>query len=276
MTRSLALCVVLLASLGAYGEEPDAAKPEDTAARAPPGKTPDTATVERARTPFEALTERLLGSSSRAVRFDWRTKTAGFGVVTSGLLELNNFASARVGAFVKIPYGDFVLEVAASRAIVWGSDSTEKLAQTPYRQYGRPNRFELDLNVDYVLAEGVVTPRPTFIPPAQLVFSVTAGFRYLIYTETWHDLTPGQVALAIFSPTLQDKELQNLDAGRLPAMQLDKGRYNVLLGFSLDIFFQPGLFVSPRVMLAIPLFSGLSGSGLGAWWELTARVGWML
>jgi hypothetical protein len=210
------------------------------------------------------------------VRFDWRQKEVGFGVVTSGLFELNNFATARIGAFARFPSGDFIFELAVTRAIVWGSDSTAKLAQTPYRQYGRPNRFEIDVNVDYVLAEGVVTPRPGFIPPAQLVFSVTAGLRYLLYTEIYRDLTAGEVALAIFAPSMSQKEVDNLEVGRLPAMEIDRGRYSLLVGFSLDIYFQPGLFISPRVMLALPIFSGLTGSGLGAWWELTARIGWML
>lgn len=272
MIRSLALSLALLA-VGALAQAPT--EPV-VGPQAPPGQTPDSTTVERVRTPFEALSERLLGTASRAVRFDWRQKTAAFGLVVSGLFELNNFATARVGGFVRIPYGDFIVELAATRAIVWGSDSTSKLAQTPYRQFGRPNRFELDFNLDYVLAEGVVTPRPSFIPPAQLVFSVTAGFRYLIYTETWRDLIPGDVALAIISPRLGDAEVNNLEAGRLPAMQLDRGRYNLLLGFNLDLYFQPGLYISPRVLLALPVFAGPTGSGLGAWWELSARIGWML
>lgn len=274
MIRSLALCAALFVAGAARAGEP--APATSAGAEAPPGKVPDPTTVERARTPFEALNERLIGSASRAVRFDWRRKTAGFGLLTSSLLELNNFASMRVGGFARIPTGDFVVELAASRAIVWGSDSTAKLAQTPYRQSGRPNRFELDLNVDYVLAEGVVTPRPSFLPPAQLVFSVTGGFRYLVYTETWRNLSLGEIGLALVSPSLQQKELDNLESGRLPAMQLDRGRFGLLTGFSLDLYFQSGLFVSPRVLLALPVFSGLTQSGLGAWWELTVRVGWML
>lgn len=274
MIRSLALCAALLAAGAARAGEPSL--PEVADAKAPPGKVPDATTVERARTPIEALNERLIGSASRAVRFDWRQKTVGFGLLTSSLLELNNFASMRVGGFARFPYNDFVVEVAASRAFVWGSDSTAKLAQTPYRQSGRPDRFELDLNVDYVLAEGVVTPRPSFIPPAQLVFSVTGGFRYLVYSETWRNLSLGGIGLALFAPSLQQKELDNLESGRLPAMQLDRGRYGLLTGFSLDLYFQSGLFVSPRVLLALPVFSGLTESGLGPWWELTLRLGWML
>jgi hypothetical protein len=264
LIRELALLLVVGLSATARAEDP------------PGPKVIDPTVVERARTPFEALTERLIGSASRAVRFDWRAKTAGVGVLGSGLFELNSFASARVGGFVRIPSGDFIIEFAFSRAIVWGSDSTAKLAQTPYRQAGRPNRFEIDFNVDYVLAEGVLTPRPGFMPPVQLVFSATAGFRYALYTEIWRNLTPGEVALAIFSPVLQQKEVDNLEISRLPAMQIDRGRYSLLLGFSLDIYFQPGLFISPRVMLALPVFSGVTASGLGSWWELTARLGWML
>ena len=262
MIRSLALLALLLSSVS-QGDEAVAAK------------SPQPAVVDRARTPFEALTERLLGSASRAVRFDWRAKSAGVGLVTSGLFELNSFATARIGGFVRLPAGDFLVEFAVTRVIVWGSESTARLAQTPYRQSGRPGRFELDVNVDYVLAEGVITPRPGFLPPVQLVFSATAGFRYLIYTQSWPNLTPGEVLLALFSPVLQQKEIDNLEVARLPAMQLDRGRYDLLVGLSLDLYFQPGLFFSPRVLLALPVFSVATASGLGAWWELTARFGWM-
>lgn len=265
MIRRLTLVSCLVAGVS-LAEEP----------ATPPGTSPDVATVERERTIFEQLTERLIGSASRAVRFDWRQKTVGLGVVGSALLELNSFGSGRFGAFARIPYGDFVVEFALNRAFTWESESTRKLAQTPYRQAGRPGRFELDFNVDYVLAEGVVTPRPSFIPPAQLVFSVTAGLRYIIYTESWRDLTAGQVALAIVSPRLQDPEIANLEIARLPGMEVDRTRYNVLLGVTLDIYFQPGLFISPRAMIAVPIFASTTSSGLGAWWELSARLGWML
>jgi hypothetical protein len=275
LIRSLSICVcaLLLAATSVGAEEP--AKAVAAEGKATPAKTIDTSTLEAARTPFHELNERLIGAASRAVRFDWRQKTLGFGLLTSSLLELNNFSSARAGAFVRLPHGDFLFEFAASRVFVSGSDSTDQLAQTPYRQVGRPSRWELDANVDYVLAEGVVTPRPDFIPPAQLVFSVTGGFRYLIYAQTWRSLSASEVGLALFSPTLQQAELDNLDRARLPAMKLDGDRFALLGGFSLDLYFHSGIFLGPRVLLAPPIFSGLSGSSLGAFWELTFRIGWM-
>jgi hypothetical protein len=232
----------------------------------------DVTTLEQARSPFEALTEKLIGTTSRAVRFDWRAKEMGFGLITSQLFELNNFATLRLGAFGRFPTGNFVIELAVTRAIVWGSSSTELLAQTPFRQAGRPNRFEIDVTVDYALAEGVVTPRFGFIPPAQLVLSASAGFRYLLYTEIYKNLTAGEVALAIVGPTLSQKEIDNLEVGRLPGMAIEPGRYSLLAGLSLDLYFQSGIFISPRLMLAPSLGAG---AGLGFWWEFTNRVGWL-
>lgn len=226
------------------------------------------------RSPFEALSERLIGTASRAVRFDWRQKTVGLGLVTSGLLELNDFSSVRIGGVARIPAGTFMVELGVTRALTWGSASTDILAQTPYRQAARPGRFEIDVNVELPLAEGVVTPRFAFVPPAEMVFSVTAGFRYLVYTETWRDLSAGDVTLALFSPRLSAKEIANLDAARLPGMQVDPARMWIPLGFAMDIYFQPGLFISPRVMF-IPNFGNVPGS-LGSWWELSMRLGWFL
>jgi hypothetical protein len=58
-------------------------------------------------------------------------------------------------------------------------------------------------------------------------------------------------------------------------MKLDGDRFALLGGFSLDLYFHSGIFLGPRVLLAPPIFSGLSGSSLGAFWELTFRIGWM-
>ena len=230
----------------------------------------DETALEPFRAPLEVLTERALGEASRAVRYDWRKSTVGFGVVGSQLLELNNFASARVGGFVRTPLGGFMGELAVTRVFTWGSTSTDELALTPYRQSARPSRVELDLNLGYPLAEGVVTPRFSFIPPMEMVFSIDAGVRYLYYPGSFSNMSAGDVFKGLFAPQLSQKEIDNLELHRLPGMQIDPARYSLLLGFSLDVYFQNGVFFSPRVMLALPVFGG----NLGVWWELSLRLGW--
>lgn len=237
----------------------------------PPEEAPEDKTLERYRTPFEVLNERMIGVASRAVRFDWRKKQLGVGLIGSQLLELNNFRSARFGGLVRRPLGSFMGELAITRVVTWGSPSTEKLALTPYRQSGRPSRLELDLNVGYPLAEGVATARTGFFPATELVFSASAGLRYAYYPGALSGATLSQVAGALISPRLSAKEKANLDGKLLPGMQLDQGRYNLLTGFDLDVYFQSGGFLSPRVMVALPI----TGSDLGLWWELTFSAGWM-
>ncbi|MBI5543499.1 MAG: hypothetical protein HY901_06390 [Deltaproteobacteria bacterium] len=232
--------------------------------------------LERYRTPWEALSERLIGTASRAVRFDWRQKTLGLGLLGGPLLELNNFSSAQAGAFVRVPLGVVMGDLAITRVFTWGSQSTDQLALTPYRQAGRPSRFDLDFNVALPLAEGVVTARPGFFPPTELVFSLDAGLRYSFYPGGFGGMGFGDVVKALFSPGLSDQERANLEDERLPGMEVDAARYNLLVGGSLDIYFQSGGFIAPRVMVAVPVLSGLSKSGLGWWWELTLGLGWML
>lgn len=239
---------------------------------APTEPIPDT-TIERYRTPFDALTERPVGEASRAVRFDWRQTQIGFGLIGSSLVELNNFTSGRIGAYLRRPIGSFMIELAATYAFTAGSDATEKLALTPYRQYSRPGRLEIDLNASFPLAEGVVTARPGFFPPAELVFSATLGLRYLYYPGSLTDVPAGTVLSTIFSPRLSDTEINNLESRRLPAMQIDRGRYQMLGGFTLDLYLRPGICITPRVLLAIPFFSGIQGAGLGWWWELSLAGG---
>ncbi|MBE2250728.1 MAG: hypothetical protein IAE78_14420 [Myxococcus sp.] len=233
---------------------------------------PDTS-IERYRTPLEALTERPIGETSRAVRFDWRRSRVGFGVIGSSLLELNNYSSARVGGYVRKALGNLMLDAAVTYVFVFGSDASNKLALTPYRQFGRPNRFELDVNVGYAIAEGVVTARPGLVPAAQLVLTANVGARYLFYPGSLAGVPALDVVGGLFAPRLSDTEITNLDKGRLPAMQIDRARYGLLAGFTLDLYFQPGIAVTPRVMMALPVFSGIQGAGLGWWWELSLGVG---
>ena len=232
--------------------------------------------IARYRTPFEVLSERMIGEASRAVRFDWRKKTVGVGAVGSQLLELNNFWSARVGGFARVPFSSLMSEVAVTWVFARGSESTERLALTPYRQVGRPARLELDVNLGFPIAEGVATAWPSFFPATELVFSLDAGFRYIYYPGALSGAGFREVAGAIFSPRLNDRELENLEEDRLPAMEVDGGRYNVLAGGSLDLYFQSGFFLSPRVMVALPIMSQFTESGLGWWWELSLSLGWML
>jgi hypothetical protein len=266
----LLIAILGLPSVTLAAEEPPAASAEKKE-EPPPEEAPKDDTIDRHRTPFEVLNERMLGVASRAVRFDWRTKRLGVGLIGSQLLELNNFSSARFGGLVRRPVGDFMGELAITRVLTWGSVSTDKLALTPYRQAGRPSRIELDINVGYPLAEGVATARPGFFPATELVFSANAGLRYAYYPGALSGATFGEVARALIAPSLSAKELENLEGKRPPGMQIDEGRYNLLTGLALDVYFQTGGFLSPRAMIALPI----TGSDLGLWWELTFSAGWM-
>lgn len=286
MIRSLLLTAVIAfvaAPAGARAEDappapapaPGPAAAAEEKASAPPDAEVDTS-IERFRTPVEALTERMVGSASKSVRFDWRNSTVGFGILGSELLERNNFGSTRVGGFVRKAFGSVIGELGVTRAFTWGTESTSRLSLTPYRQAARPSRWEIDLNLAYPVAEGVVTSMPGFLPPAELVFAANAGVRYLVYPDLYGRKRFVDVARALASPRLTDWELTRLEAQRLPAMELDPARYGVLAGLSLDVYFQPGAVISPRALISVPLFTPVNGSRLGLWWELSLGLGWTL
>jgi hypothetical protein len=264
--RSLPLIVGLILALPAAAAEPATAPP------APAEPPKEDTTLERYRTPLDAMMERMIGEASRAVRVDWRRRKVGFGVLGGRLLELNNFSSARLGGFVRRPLGNIMGELAINRVFTWGSESTRKLALTPYRQLGRPSRFELDANIAYPLAEGVATARSRFFPATELVFSANAGLRYLYYHGSLSGAGFRGTAAGLIKPQLARRELDNLEARRKPGMQVDGARYNLLTGLSLDVYFRSGGFVTPRVMAALPL----TGSGMEWWWDVSLALGWLL
>jgi hypothetical protein len=94
-----------------------------------------------------------------------------------------------------------------------------------------------------------------------------------VYPTGFAGLRPGQVARALISPTLSADEIDNLDDARLAAMQVDAGRYGVLVGLGNDLYFKSGLFVSPRVMVAVPLLAPASGTELYVWADASLALG---
>jgi hypothetical protein len=240
-----------------------------------PEDRPVDSSIEQFRTPLEVLSERMIGAASKSVRFDWRKASFGLGLQGSELLERNNFGSTRAGLLVRRPLGNFMGELGLTRVFTWGSDSTEKLSLTPYRQIARPDRYELDVNMGLPLAEGVATAWPGFFPATELVFSANAGFRYLYYPGSTSGERFLTAASRLLTPKLSDAELQALEGNRLPGMQIDPARYGLLAGVSMDMYFGSGGFLTPRAMVAVPIISGLTGTGLGWWWELNLGMGWM-
>ncbi len=229
--------------------------------------------IEQHRTAFDALTERAIGRTSRRVRFDWRR--GGLQVAALGGLpaELNNYDSLRTGALLRVPTDAGLVEFGLSYVFVSGSESTERLALTPLRQAGRPDRFELDFGFAYPLAEGVSTAFMGFIPATELVLNAYGNLRYLLYPSGFTDLSFEEVAAALFAGTLSDKELANLEDERLPGMELDKARYGSLFGLGLDLYFQSGIFFSQKALIALPVLRFLTDTQLGYGYEFDISLG---
>ncbi len=222
------------------------------------------------RTPFEVLTERTIGAASKPVKFDWRRSYAQLGSTASLLSEFNNFDSFRTGGLLRLPYSGLLFETSLTYVRTWDTRSSRLLALTPYRQAARPSRFEIDFGVAYPLAEGVVTAQPSFFPAAELVFNAYGAIRYLIYPSAFSGLGFKDSAKAVFSTMLSEEELLNLEAKRLDSMEIDRARFGLMVGFSTDIYFQTGFFISPRFLLSIP--PGPS-TKLGFWWDTSISVG---
>lgn len=226
-----------------------------------PPRAPDT-DIEQHRTPFDALVDRAIGRTSLRLRYDWRKATVEAGLLGSLPAELNNFESLRAGAFARFPVYGLLLGLEASYVWVWGSESTERLALTPYRQPGRPERVELDFTLAYPLAEGIVTAFPAWFPSAHLVLQSHVDLRYLLYPGGFDGLDFTETAQALVSGSLSDEEIANLEDARLPAMQVDPARFGFLAGLGADLYFQSGFFVSHKVLVALPLFALAADSEL--------------
>ncbi len=256
-TRLAAALLIASALLPAQAEEP----------------APEADPLAEWRMELDELTERAIGTTSTPVEFNWRATRVHLAATGNRLFELNNFDSARAGGAARLPAGSLLFEAGLSYVWVWDTPSSELLALTPYRQPGRPDRLELDLAVSFPLAEGVVTTFPRIFPAVELVFSAVGGVRYLIYPGGYAGMRLREAAGAALSPTLTERELSNLDDQRLDAMQIDPARYGLMAGFGDDIYFKQGLFVSPRVLLGLPLLAPATQTALGVWVDVSLAVG---
>lgn len=292
MIRSVLLAALLASAASAQAQTPDAAAPAVTTATASPDTSPDSSSappkqgtsekpdrspdrsIDAHRIPFEELNERMIGSTSQSVRFNWRKVTVGVGGTGSSLLELNNFGSNRIGVAVRRPMFGMMGELAITRVSTWSTPSSDLLSLTPYRQAGRPSRYELDFNLAFPLAEGVVTAWPGWFPATQLVFSATGGARYLFYPGSWEGMTLLEASTALIAPYLNDIELENLEGARNRGMAIDRARYSLLAGLQVDVYFHQGAYLSPRALIALPILSGFGNNAIGFWWELSFGLGW--
>lgn len=229
--------------------------------------------LQRYRTPFPVLTERVLGTASRSVEFDWRRTRLHLGATGAQLFELNNFDSLRAGGVARLPSDNLLYELGVGWVFVNDTDGSELLALTPYRQPGRPRRVAVDFNVGIPLAEGVVTTAPRWFPAVELVFSAYAGLRYAWYPGAAEGQRFRERVGAAVNPRITKPERENLDAARLDAMRVDPGRYTTMIGFGNDIYFRQGVYVNPRASLAVPLLAPISNSRLLWWGEFSLSLG---
>jgi len=270
--RSLLLLMAFgFPALAADDEAGVGAAVEDTADDAVEDTETDPLSPYRA--PFEVIAERAIGTTSTPVEFNWRRTEVQLAAFGDHLFELNNFNSLRAGGMARFPSGGLIFEVGLSYVWVWDTPSSLQLALTPYRQPGRPNRVELDFTVGVPLAEGVVTTFPRYFPAVELVFNVYGGVRYLNYPTAFSGMRFRDVVGALVSATITDAERDNLEDNRLQAMVVDPGRYGLMAGFGNDIYFKQGVFISPRLMMAVPLLAPATETDLLFWADLSVAVG---
>ncbi|MEE2644650.1 MAG: hypothetical protein VYD19_06920, partial [Myxococcota bacterium] len=209
--------------------------------------------LDRYRSPFDALLERAIAESSVRVRYPWRRSKFQLSLQGGLPVLFNQFESSRLGLLAAFPQDDLLWELGLSRVWVSESVSSELLAQTPYRQAGRPERVELSFGVTFPLAEGVVTLQTSFLPAAQLLLTAHGQLRQLIYFSQPEDADFTASFRRLLSTRLNNEELEALEGARPAGMLIDQRRYQLDVGLGLSLYFQSGFFLAQRFLLGTPV-----------------------
>lgn len=222
--------------------------------------------------PFPALVERAIGVAGKSVRFDWRKKSHLVFANVGQPVEYNNFETHRVAAAIQFPSDNLTWGLGLARALVSSTPSADAIALMPYRQAGRPERWELELGGFYPVAEGVVTFRPDFMPAAQMVFSLAADVRYMIYTSLLSGQSVSSGIKSVIATRLSNSDKDRLSSSAPTAMKIDSAKTTVLTGFNLHLYTAGGFIVNSKAMLALSLL----GTSLPKHADMTLGIGYAL
>lgn len=222
--------------------------------------------------PFPALVERTVGVAGKSVRFDWRKKKNLIFVNVGQPVEYNNFETYRTAAAVQFPAENLTLGFGLAKAFVFSTASADAIALMPYRQAGRPERWELELSGFYPVAEGVVTFRPDFMPAAQMVFSLAADVRYMVYPSLFSGQDFSNGFKSLIATRLSEADKDKLSPSAPAAMKIDSAKISVLTGFNLHLYTSGGLIVSSKAMLALSIL----GTAMPRHADLTLGLGYAL
>lgn len=222
--------------------------------------------------PFPALVERTVGVAGKSVRFDWRKKQNLVFVNVGQPVEYNNFETYRTAAALHFPSENLTLGLGVAKVFVFSTASADAIALMPYRQSGRPERWELELSGFYPVAEGVVTFRPDFMPAAQLVFSLAADVRYMIYPSLLSGQSFSNGFKSMIATRLSEADKDKLSPSAPAAMKIDSGKISVLTGFNLHLYTSGGFIVNSKALLALSVL----GTAMPRHADLTVGFGYAL
>jgi len=149
----------------------------------------------------EGLVQEALSEVKNPHAFDWRKSSYELELGYDYADEKNNFENdgAHLGLAFPTSSG-FLTRLALRRMLVYGSESSNKVGRTPFRQPAGVSRYELMVGGGMSLVEGrAITRLSPWLPDLEHVLHFTFGVHYSHPNKTWiprrddpPDTLPGQ------------------------------------------------------------------------------------
>lgn len=233
---------------------------------------------------FNTLVARTVGTTARPLIYDWRSQSCLLSIEAGPVIDLNTFESYHTGISCTIPRENTWISLGISRVWTLETDNSKILDRTPYRQVGRPSRYEIRSTFGLPVAEGIVTVMPSWLPAWDMVFSLQTSLHYLIYPESFSGLKGNfldKVSKVFLSRSLSADEASAVQQSAPQSLLVDPSRLNILFGSSLHVFVQGGWFNRVQVEVGTPLLRAAPdsdgnqpASDISYWWEWSFGVGY--
>ncbi len=132
---------------------------------------------------IDELAKQVLGKVTQPTHVNWHNHSLELAMHWGSYFEYNNFRTDVRGLLLRLPSDSVVFRLGIDQLKVMATESSRNLAQTRYRQWGRPSRYELKPGAALPLIDAMGFPQQSWMPGLQISLSALFSLHLAYYPE---------------------------------------------------------------------------------------------